>query len=185
VLGKMRDRTSSPLNFPFKIVASMILYIIFFTVHLVTWSLGHLVTWSLGHLVTWSLGHLVTWSLVHLVTCSLGHLVTWLLGHLVTGHLVTGHLVINLFGRAHNNYAKFHYNRISSLRIEDKQTNKHTCFYYHRIPTLGSGGLKNEIGYVTHQSIGNFIYMKKIYTFRGPKGKNWPQSLNMEFEFQN
>jgi hypothetical protein len=48
------NSTSSPLNFPFKIVASMILFIIFFTGHLVT---GHLVTWSLGHLVTWSLGY--------------------------------------------------------------------------------------------------------------------------------
>jgi hypothetical protein len=46
----------------------MILFIIFFT--------GHLVTGSLGHLVNWSLSH----------------------------------LVINLDGRAHNNYAKFHYN---------------------------------------------------------------------------
>jgi hypothetical protein len=67
----------------------MISFIIFFTGHLVTWSLGHLITWSLvtGHLVikifeqahnnyakfnynhhrvqliTWSL---VTWSLSHL-----------------------------------------------------------------------------------------------------------------------
>jgi hypothetical protein len=32
--------------------------------------------------------------------------------------------VINFFGRAHYNYAKFHYNRISQWfeRIEDKQT---------------------------------------------------------------
>jgi hypothetical protein len=51
----------------------MILFIIFFTGRLVTWSLGQLVTWSL---VTWSLSH----------------------------------LVINLFERAHYNYAKFHYN---------------------------------------------------------------------------
>jgi hypothetical protein len=62
-------------NFPFKIVASMILFIIFFTGH---WSLHH---WSLGPLVIWSLSH----------------------------------LVINLSGSAHNNYAKFHYNRISGL----------------------------------------------------------------------
>jgi hypothetical protein len=78
-----------PLNFPFNIVASMLLFIIFFTGLLVTGLLvtGHfgrahynyakflynhlrvqlitysLVTWSPGHLVTWSLGHLVTNSL--------------------------------------------------------------------------------------------------------------------------
>jgi hypothetical protein len=80
IIGMRGNSTSFPLNFPFKIVASMILFIIFFTGHLVTWSLGHLVTWSLGHLVTWSLGHLVTWSLGHLVT---GNLVTLSLGHLV------------------------------------------------------------------------------------------------------
>jgi hypothetical protein len=81
-------------NFPFKIVASMILFIIFFT--------GHLVTGSLGH---WPLGHLVTWSLSHLVTSSLGDKPFWACtlqlckislqspqgtaDHLVTGHLVT------------------------------------------------------------------------------------------------
>jgi hypothetical protein len=69
-------------------------------VQLITWSL---VTWSLGHLVTWSLSfdnifhHLFHW---FLVTWSLDHLVTWSLSH----------LVINLYGRTHNNYAKFHYN---------------------------------------------------------------------------
>jgi hypothetical protein len=34
-------------------------------------------------------------------------------GHLITGHLVTwslSYLMIKLYGRAHNNYAKFHYN---------------------------------------------------------------------------
>jgi hypothetical protein len=34
-------------------------------------------------------------------------------GHLVTGRLITwslSHLVINLYGRAHYNYAKFQYN---------------------------------------------------------------------------
>jgi hypothetical protein len=44
-------------------------------------------------------------------------------------------------------------------------------FGIRRIPRLGTGRLKNEIGHVTHQSIGNFIYMKKIYTFRGQKGE--------------
>jgi hypothetical protein len=48
IIGIHGNSTSSPLNFPFKIVASMILFIIFFTGHLVT---GHLVTWSLSHLV--------------------------------------------------------------------------------------------------------------------------------------
>jgi hypothetical protein len=100
------NSTYSPLNFPFKIVASMILFIIFFTGHLVT---DHLVTWSLGdkpfwactlqhckmslqsaqgtadHLVT---GHLVTWSLTHLenfpfkiVASMVHHLFHWSLGH--------------------------------------------------------------------------------------------------------
>jgi hypothetical protein len=41
-----------------------------------------------------------------------------------------------------------------------------------KIPKLGTGRLKNEIGHVTHQSIGNFV--KKIFTFRGQKGKNRP-----------
>jgi hypothetical protein len=38
----------------------------------------------------------------------------------------------------------------------------------------GHFGLKNEIGLVTHQSIGNFIEVKKIYTFRGKKSDNNP-----------
>jgi uncharacterized membrane protein YjjP (DUF1212 family) len=50
IIAMSGNSTSSPLNFTFKIVASMIL---FFTGHLVTWSLCHLVT---GHLVTLSLG---------------------------------------------------------------------------------------------------------------------------------
>jgi hypothetical protein len=181
IIGIHGNSTSSPLNFPFKMVASMILFIIFFTGHLVT---GHLVTWSLSHLVinfyerahnnnakfhynhhmvqlvTWSLvtWSLITWSLSYLVKTLFARahynyakfhythhrvqLVTWLLGdepfwactlqlrkislqspqgtagHLVTGNLVTwslSHLVINLSGGAHNNYAKFHYNRISGL----------------------------------------------------------------------
>jgi hypothetical protein len=119
--------------FPFKIVASIILFIIFFTGHLVTWSLSHLVTWSLSHLVINLFGRahnnyakfhynhhrvqLVTWSLV---TWSL---ITWSLSH----------LGINLSGGAHN-YAKFHYNRISGLWTHrgqtNKQTNKHTCLFY-------------------------------------------------------
>jgi hypothetical protein len=41
-----------------------------------------------------------------------------------------------------------------------------------RKPRLGTERLKNEIGHVTHQSIGNFIQMKKIYTFGGQKVKN-------------
>jgi hypothetical protein len=44
---------SFSLELLFKIVASMILFIIF---SLVTWSLRH---WTLGHLVTWSLSHLM------------------------------------------------------------------------------------------------------------------------------
>jgi hypothetical protein len=43
-IGMRGNSTFFSLNFPFKIVASMILFIIFFTGHLVTWSLGHLVT---------------------------------------------------------------------------------------------------------------------------------------------
>jgi hypothetical protein len=82
IIGIRGNSTSSPLNFPFKIVASMIF--IFFTGHLVTWSLRHLVINLYGHahynyatshynhhrvqLITWSL---VTWSLGHLVTYSL------------------------------------------------------------------------------------------------------------------
>jgi hypothetical protein len=47
------------------------------------------------------------------------------------------------------------------------------------ISRLSTGELKNEIGHVTHQSIGNFIKMKKVYTFRGPKSKNRsPQPKN-------
>jgi hypothetical protein len=41
-------------------------------------------------------------------------------------------------------------------------------------PRLGTERLKIEIGHVTHQSIENFIKMKKIYTFGGQKGKNKP-----------
>jgi hypothetical protein len=122
-------------NFPFKIVATMILFIIFFTGHLVTWSL---VTWSLSHLVTWLLSHLVInlyWRTnnnyakfhynLHRV-----HLVSW---SLVTWSLVTwslSHLVINLSEGAHNNYAKFHYNRISSLSTHRGQTNILVFFIY-------------------------------------------------------
>jgi nicotinamide riboside transporter PnuC len=118
IIGMRGNSTSSPLNFPLKIVASMILFIIFFTGHLVT---GHLVINLFGHahynyakfhynhhrvqLITWSLrhlenfpfkivasmilfiifftGHVVTWSLSHLVTESLGHLVSWSLYGLV------------------------------------------------------------------------------------------------------
>jgi hypothetical protein len=47
-------------------------------------------------------------------------------------------------------------------------------FGIRRIPRLGTERLKNEIDHVTNQSIGNFIQMKKIYTFRGRKGKNRP-----------
>jgi nicotinamide riboside transporter PnuC len=144
------NSTYSPLNFPFKIVASMILFIIFFTGHFFTGHLvtDHLVTWSLGdkpfwacilqhckislqsaqgtadHLVT---GHLVTWSLTHLenfpfkIVASMvlfiifftGHFVTWLLVTWSLSHLVTwslSYMMINLFERAHYNYAKFHYN---------------------------------------------------------------------------
>jgi hypothetical protein len=89
IIGMRGNGASSPLNSTFKIVASMILFIIFFTGHLVTWSLA---TWSLGHLVTWSLSH----------------------------------MVINLPWGAHNNYAKFHYNRISGLLTHRGQTNKET-----------------------------------------------------------
>jgi hypothetical protein len=44
IIGMRGKSKFSPLNFPFKIVASMMLFIIFFTGHLVT---GHLVTQSL------------------------------------------------------------------------------------------------------------------------------------------
>jgi hypothetical protein len=54
IIGMHGNSTSSPLNFTFKIVASMILSIIFFTGHVVT---GPLVPWSLSHLVT---GHMLT-----------------------------------------------------------------------------------------------------------------------------
>jgi hypothetical protein len=47
-------------------------------------------------------------------------------------------------------------------------------FGIRRKPRLGTERLKNEIGHVTHQSIGNFIQMKKIYTFGGQKVKNRP-----------
>jgi hypothetical protein len=110
-------------------------------VQLITWSLGYLVTWSLGHLVTWSLSHLenfpfkivasilfIIFFTGHLIIWSLDHLVTWSLGHLVTWSL--SHLVINFYGRAHNNYAKFHYNRISSLWTHRGQTNKQTNLSY-------------------------------------------------------
>jgi hypothetical protein len=76
-------------------------------VQLITWSL---VTWSLGHLIAWSLSHLenfpfkIVASILFIIFFT-GHLVTWSLGHLITCLLV-----INLYGRAHNNYAKFHYN---------------------------------------------------------------------------
>jgi hypothetical protein len=58
-------------------------------------------------------------------------------------------------------------------------------FGIRRIPRLGNEGLKNEIGHVTHQSIGNFIWMKKIYTFGGQKGKKGPQSPKTEFGAQH
>jgi hypothetical protein len=48
-------------------------------------------------------------------TTTMQNFITITTGHLVTGNLVTDHLVINLPGGAHNNYAKFHYNRISGL----------------------------------------------------------------------
>jgi hypothetical protein len=41
IIGMRGNRSSSPMNFTFKIVASMISFIIFITGHLVT---GHLVT---------------------------------------------------------------------------------------------------------------------------------------------
>jgi hypothetical protein len=48
-------------------------------------------------------------------------------------------------------------------------------FGIRQIPRLGTERLKNEIGHVTHQSIGNFIYMKKIYKiYLRQKGKNRP-----------
>jgi hypothetical protein len=43
IIGMCGNSTSSQLIFPFKIVAAMILFISFFTGHLVTCSLGHLV----------------------------------------------------------------------------------------------------------------------------------------------
>jgi hypothetical protein len=53
-----------------------------------------------------------------------------------------------------------------------------------QISRLGTWGLKSEIGHVTHQSIGNLIQAKKIYTFRGvnmhpePKNGIWsPKSV--------
>jgi hypothetical protein len=121
IVGMCGHSTSSPLNFPFKIVVSMILFIIFFTGHLVT---VHLVTghWSLGHLVAWSLSRLVinfferthynyakfhnNYHRVQLITWSL---VTWSLSHLenfpfeIVASMIlfiiffTGHLVINLY----------------------------------------------------------------------------------------
>jgi hypothetical protein len=94
-------------NFPYKIVASMILLMIFFT-----WSLGH---WSLGHLVTYSLGDKPLWAGTQQLCKILLQLVTW---SLVTWSLITwslSHLVINLPGGAHNKYSKFHDNRISVL----------------------------------------------------------------------
>jgi hypothetical protein len=42
-------------------------------------------------------------------------------------------------------------------------------FGIRRIPSLGIGGLKNEISHVTH-----FISMKKICIFRGQKSENKP-----------
>jgi hypothetical protein len=50
IIGMYGNSTSSPLNFPFKIVVSMIMFIIFFHLSLGHWSLGH---WSLGQLVAW------------------------------------------------------------------------------------------------------------------------------------
>jgi hypothetical protein len=38
-------------------------------------------------------------------------------------------------------------------------------FGVRRIPRLGTGGLEMNLGHVTHQSIGNFVWIKKIYTF--------------------
>jgi hypothetical protein len=35
-------------------------------------------------------------------------------------------------------------------------------------------GVQNKIGYATHLSIGNFVKIKKIYTFRGQIGENKP-----------
>jgi hypothetical protein len=50
----------------------------------------------------------------------------------------------------------------------------------HRIPR--HWGLKKGIG---HQSIGNFIQMKKKLTLRGQQSENNPQSPKTEFVFQN
>jgi hypothetical protein len=47
-------------------------------------------------------------------------------------------------------------------------------FGVRRIPRLGTGRLRNEIGHVTHQSIGNFTWSKKKYTFGGQKCENRP-----------
>jgi hypothetical protein len=77
IIGIRGNSTSSPLNFPFKIVASMILFIIFFTGH---WSLGHLVTWSLGHLVTWLVFKgLHTITMQNFITITTWY--SWSLGH--------------------------------------------------------------------------------------------------------
>jgi hypothetical protein len=85
----------------------MILFIIIFTGH---WSLGHLVPWSL---VTWLLSHLmITFMGVHTTTMQNFITITIGLGWSF-GHWSLGHLVRNLPEGAHNNYAKFHYNRIS------------------------------------------------------------------------
>jgi hypothetical protein len=58
-------------------------------------------------------------------------------------------------------------------------------------PRLGTERLKNEIGHVTHQSIRNFIQMKKIYTFGPPEPKNgvwgpksvWSCDISIDREF--
>jgi hypothetical protein len=41
-------------------------------------------------------------------------------------------------------------------------------------PWAGHWGIKNEIGHMTHQSIGNFEYMNKEHTLGGQKGESKP-----------
>jgi hypothetical protein len=54
----------------------------------------------------------------------------------------------------------------------------------HRIPRLGTGGLKNKISQVT-QLIRNFVQLKKINTFMCQKIENYPSEPKNEFGLQN
>jgi hypothetical protein len=76
-------------------------------------------------------------------------------------------------------YAKNQKRRIPcNLMLKFLSTKK---FGICRIPRLGTGRLKNDIGHVTHQSIIICIKMKKICTFRGRKAKISLQSPKSEF----